>query len=191
MRWITSQIGAREHYAIPRVLQRAGKLEILYTDFWATAPWRLLGKLSGKSSLATRYHPDLKDARVRGFNLQTLKTSRVQFSNPYEGFLAVGRQFGEQVVSDLEKQSRDEGYGNAEKSSRRSTLDARLGACLFWLRHGVSGAGPMGEGSWREVDHLSDGSCALRGRSRQGGGEEVAGLGQAIGRSPGGLLQTP
>jgi len=181
MNWITSQIGAREHYAVPRVLHRAGKLEMLYTDFWATAPWRLLGKLTGKSSLATRCHPELAGAPVTAFNLQALKASRQRFSNPYEGFLQVGEAFGKQVVSDLEKQSRDEGrgtrdegYGNAEKSSRRSTLqarpllrirygDARLPIYLLQLRHGILRTSPMGKSPWREVDHLPDGSFSLRG----------------------------
>ena len=103
MMWITSQIGAREHYAIPRVLHRSGKLEHLYTDFWASAPWRLLGKMTGKSNLATRCHAELSNTRVRGFNLQALKASRQHYANPYDGFLQVGRQFGEQVVKDLEK----------------------------------------------------------------------------------------
>jgi glycosyltransferase involved in cell wall biosynthesis len=110
MRWICSQIGAREHYAIPRVLQRAGKLEWLYTDFWATAPWRVLGKVSGKASLATRFHPELKDAQVRGFNLQALKSARQKFANPYEGFLQVGESFGRSVVKALD--------------SRHSSLDS-------------------------------------------------------------------
>jgi len=125
MNWITSQIGAREHYAVPRVLQRAGKLEVLYTDFWATAPWRLLGKMAGKSSLATRCHPELAGAPVTAFNLQALKASRQRFSNPYEGFLAVGRQFGEQVVCDLEKQSRDEGRGTRAMEMQEKALDGR------------------------------------------------------------------
>ncbi len=102
MRWITSQIGAREHYAIPRVLHRAGKLERLYTDFWASAPWRLLGKVAGNSSLATRWHADLADAPVTGFNLQALKASRRRFENPYEGFLQVGEAFGRKVVQHLQ-----------------------------------------------------------------------------------------
>ena len=123
MNWITSQIGAREHYAVPRVLHRARKLEMLYTDFWATAPWRLLGNLAGKSSLATRCHPELAGAPVTAFNLLALKASRQRFSNPYEGFLAVGRQFGEQVVSDLEKQSRDEGRGLWKCRKKLSTVD--------------------------------------------------------------------
>jgi len=103
MNWITSQIGAREHYAIPRVLYRAGKLERLYTDFWASAPWRLIGKLTGKGSMSTRCHADLLGAPVTGFNFDALKASRQRFANPYEGFLQVGRQFGERVVADLEK----------------------------------------------------------------------------------------
>lgn len=102
MNWITSQIGAREHYAIPRVLHGAGKLERLYTDFWASAPWRLIGKLTGKSSLATRFHPDLKGASVTAFNFQALKASRQRFTNPYDGFLKVGAAFGRDVVEDLD-----------------------------------------------------------------------------------------
>jgi glycosyltransferase involved in cell wall biosynthesis len=102
MKWICSQIGAREHYAIPRVLDRAGKLERLYTDFWASAPWRLIGKLTGKASLATRCHPDLAGAPVTAFNLQALKASRQSFSNPYEGYLQVGEAFGQQVVRHLQ-----------------------------------------------------------------------------------------
>ena len=103
MKWICTQIGAREHYAIPRVLHRAGKLERLYTDFWASAPWRLLGKLTGKGSLAARRHPDLAEASVTSFNFQAIKASRQKFSNPYDGFLKVGKDFGQQVVSDLVK----------------------------------------------------------------------------------------
>jgi hypothetical protein len=101
MRWICSQIGAREHYAIPRVLHRAGELESLYTDFWASAPWRLLGKLTGKGSLATRCHRELAGAPVTAFNIQALKASRQRFENPYDGFLQIGAAFGRSVASDL------------------------------------------------------------------------------------------
>jgi glycosyltransferase involved in cell wall biosynthesis len=108
MNWITSQIGAREHYAVPRVLHREGKLERLYTDFWASAPWRLIGKVTGKGSMSSRCHADLLEAPVTGFNFHALKASRQRFTNPYDGFFQIGRQFGELVVKDLEKQSRVE-----------------------------------------------------------------------------------
>lgn len=128
MNWITSQIGAREHYAIPRVLHGEGKLDRLYTDFWASAPWRLIGKLTGKGSMSTRFHPDLADASVTAFNLQALKASRQRFTNPYDGFFQIGRQFGELVVKDLEKKSRDENQatgkwrGRLPKVARRASL---------------------------------------------------------------------
>jgi hypothetical protein len=117
MIWITSQIGAREHYAIPRVLHGVGKLERLYTDFWASAPWRLLGKLTGKGSLSARCHPDLPGASVKSFNYEALKASRQRFSNPYDGFLQVGRQFGEQVVGDLEKRTSVERRASSARNS--------------------------------------------------------------------------
>jgi glycosyltransferase involved in cell wall biosynthesis len=102
MNWITSQIGAREHYAVPRVLHREGKLERLYTDFWASAPWRLIGKLTGKGSMSSRCHADLLEAPVTGFNFHALKASRQRFTNPYDGFLQVGEAFGRDVVEDLD-----------------------------------------------------------------------------------------
>ena len=121
MIWVTSQIGAREHYAIPRVLHRAGKLERLYTDFWATAPWRLLGKVTGKASLATRCHPELAGAPVTSFNLQALKASRKRYANPYDGFLQIGEAFGRSVVRDFEKRSRVE----RRESIARNSADSK------------------------------------------------------------------
>ena len=126
MRWICSQIGAREHYAIPRVLHCLGKLERLYTDFWASASWRLIGKLTGKSSLATRFHSELATASVAGFNLQALKASRRQYPNPYNSFLEVGEAFGRSVVKDLQKRSRDEGRGTRASKMPPKALDVRL-----------------------------------------------------------------
>lgn len=105
MNWICSQIGAREHYAIPRVLHRSGSMECLYTDFWATSTWNLLGKIAGRGSLATRYHPDLKSADVKGFNLQFLRALRNHNANVYDGFLKVGESFGRSVVHELQSRT--------------------------------------------------------------------------------------
>jgi hypothetical protein len=154
MMWITSQIGAREHYAIPRVLHRVGKLEHLYTDFWASAPWRVLGKLTGKGSLATRFHPELATAPATAFNLQALKASRQHFANPYDGFLQVGEAFGRRVVKDLD--------------ANASTLAFSLSFRLLRLRHRIPGACSMDQGEGREDDRLPNGSLALRSRSREG-----------------------
>jgi glycosyltransferase involved in cell wall biosynthesis len=64
--WICSQIGAREHYAIPRALHKAGRLDTLYTDFWAGRALRRAQKMvdgrlkiGALRSLAARYHPEM------------------------------------------------------------------------------------------------------------------------------------
>ena len=66
MNWLCVQDGAREHYAIPRALHRSGRLEALFTGFWAgpvvrgAARWIPAG---GLRSLAGRHHPDLEEGR--------------------------------------------------------------------------------------------------------------------------------
>src|SRR5207249_11794764 len=63
--WFCSQLGAREHYAIPRALFRQGVLEQLATDAWVR-PGSVLVALS--HTLSERFHPDLTSARVRAWN---------------------------------------------------------------------------------------------------------------------------
>jgi glycosyltransferase involved in cell wall biosynthesis len=106
MQWICSQIGAREHYAIPRVLHRQGKLDSLYTDLWASPAWRAAGDLIGRPVLATRYHDDLATARVKNFNLSTLVDRAFgggSSGNPYDWFLRVGSDFSRSVEAMLER----------------------------------------------------------------------------------------
>lgn len=57
--WICCQLGAREHFAVPRALYRAGKLRQLIIDAWA--PWSRWG---GVGRLGQRYHADLEAAPV-------------------------------------------------------------------------------------------------------------------------------
>ena len=98
-RWICSQIGAREHYAVPRALSRMGKLNILYTDWWAGPLVRKI-KFRQLSSWAGRFHPDLAHENVRSWNLSALgweaglrrRTKRAR-SDHYHAFIAVGQKF--------------------------------------------------------------------------------------------------
>ena len=62
MKWICCQLGAREHYAIPRALFSRGLLGCLVTDAWVR-PSSVLAKVSA-GGLADRFHRDLSDARV-------------------------------------------------------------------------------------------------------------------------------
>ena len=66
VKWLCCQLGAREHYAIPRALFRLGLLGRLVTDAWVP-PSSFLAKLSG-SRLADRFHNELRDAPVIAFN---------------------------------------------------------------------------------------------------------------------------
>lgn len=86
--WLCSQIGAREHYSIPRALHRQGRLHRLVTDLWfgpaAQTVLRCAG--SGGRRLAGRWHADLSKAAVSAFPLNGLR---------WVG--AVRRQSGEQL----------------------------------------------------------------------------------------------
>ncbi|MEN3326117.1 MAG: hypothetical protein V7638_924 [Acidobacteriota bacterium] len=58
MKWICCQLGAREHYAVPRALKLGGLLDELITDLWIR--------------LAGRFHPGLAGARVVAPNISAL-----------------------------------------------------------------------------------------------------------------------
>src|SRR5918996_2103015 len=62
--WVCSQLGAREHYAIPRALFRRGSLGYLLTDAWLPFRSRLAALLLGWGE---RFHTDLAEAPVRAW----------------------------------------------------------------------------------------------------------------------------
>ena len=67
--WLCCQLGAREHYVVPRALQHNGLLRELITDLWIR-PGSVLRSL--RSGLAGRFHPSLSSARVTAMNLGAL-----------------------------------------------------------------------------------------------------------------------
>ncbi len=71
--WICCQLGAREHYAIPRSLFQQDHLIHLITDAWVppTSPIARL-PLNSLQSLRDRYHPDLAQAPVQSFTPQLI-----------------------------------------------------------------------------------------------------------------------
>jgi glycosyltransferase involved in cell wall biosynthesis len=67
-KWLFFQLGAREHYVLPRSLYERGMLAALYTDAWAdprSSWYPVLKRLSPR--LTNRFEPRLKDARVEHF----------------------------------------------------------------------------------------------------------------------------
>lgn len=66
--WICCQLGAREHYSIPRALQQSQQLTALITDAWVP-PRSPLNKLppSALRGLRDRYHLDLSQSSITAF----------------------------------------------------------------------------------------------------------------------------
>lgn len=101
--WIVCQIGAREHYAIPRALQEAGALELLITDFWVS-PGHGFAKLPGAQRLRDRYHPDLASAKWYAPNLRMLGfeiEQRLMKRSGWPVMMARNRLFQRQAISHL------------------------------------------------------------------------------------------
>jgi glycosyltransferase involved in cell wall biosynthesis len=131
--WICCQVGAREHYVVPRVLHRSGRLAALYTDYWAEAGIRSLASAvnSGMlNSLATRFHSQLGMARngvnpdgsssqgpqgrekaeIISWNFSTLlqeasfrRKMKQDGGELYRAFIKIGRSFSIRVRESLKR----------------------------------------------------------------------------------------
>ena len=104
MKWLCCQLGAREHYAIPRALFRIGMLGSLVTDAWVP-PSSLLAKVCGRSSkFRHRFHSELRDARVKAFNSSLVLFEMLAGARNCKGWskiLARNRWFQRKIVSFL------------------------------------------------------------------------------------------
>ena len=105
--WLCCQLGAREHYAIPRALLRQQMLAWLVTDAWVP-PSSFLAKRSG-SRLTDRFHNELRDAPVVAFNSSLIlfeMFARMRRLQEWETIIARNRWFQRKVVSLLQSQLR-------------------------------------------------------------------------------------
>ena len=107
--WICCQIGAREHYTVPRALHRSGRLAVLYTDYWAGSAVRKLA-ISKFRPLAVRFHPDLAKGRpvvvswnLRSFGWESILRQKSAGPTSYHGFIEVGRRFSVRVREALKR----------------------------------------------------------------------------------------
>lgn len=83
MKWTVCQLGAREHYSIPRSLFQNNSLNRLITDFWIPRK-SPLSILPGSRRLKERWHEELPDSKVSAFNSPMLAFELRQrmFSKP-------------------------------------------------------------------------------------------------------------
>ena len=112
MKWLCCQLGAREHYAIPRTLSRLGALDWLITDAWVP-PSSILSKISA-ANLADRFHNELNEAPVRAFNSSAILfeiLARPRGLRGWPKIVARNRWFQRKVVkaltSDIGSQTSD------------------------------------------------------------------------------------
>jgi glycosyltransferase involved in cell wall biosynthesis len=99
--WLCCQLGAREHYAIPRALFRQGVLEQLAADAWVP-PGSLLATLS--RALSERFHPDLTSAQVRAWNSGLLAfelAARMKRLSDWPLIVARNHWFQRKVIASL------------------------------------------------------------------------------------------
>jgi len=101
-KWLCCQLGAREHYAIPRALFRSSLLDRLVTDAWVPSS-SFLAKLFGPR-LADRFHNELRDAPVIAFNSSLIlfeTLTRARDLTDWQKIIARNRWFQRRVVSYL------------------------------------------------------------------------------------------
>ncbi len=110
-RWIVTQIGSRQHYAVPNALHACGQLERLYTDIWLRHGRSFIRRVPGPvRSMADRFHPALPEDKVTSFTLggigrlATFRQTRTTES-AYESFLRTGEWFCNRVNRSLSKQT--------------------------------------------------------------------------------------
>lgn len=111
MSYIVAQLGARMHYAVPRILHGSGQLEHFFTDICARKGWpRLISLLPDSLATASvrrvsgRVPRDVPGDRITAFNLLGLRYAcqRRCARSPNDlmrTFLWAGRAFCRRVVS--------------------------------------------------------------------------------------------
>ena len=111
MQWLCCQLGAREHYAVPRALQTRGLLRELITDLWVrprTLPkWR--NKLNG------RFHPELASARVSELNAAAVVFELKAQALGLKGWELIGKRnewFQDHALAQLERRASELNHGS-------------------------------------------------------------------------------
>ncbi|MBD2157417.1 glycosyltransferase family 4 protein [Leptolyngbya sp. FACHB-16] len=105
--WICCQLGAREHYSIPRALHAGGLLGYLMTDAWVL-PSSLRLPLPGMQRLADRYHPELQNASLKGFTADLLRFEamhRLRKTDAWTRILARNDWFQRRAIAHLQHTS--------------------------------------------------------------------------------------
>jgi glycosyltransferase involved in cell wall biosynthesis len=112
-RWICSQIGARQHYAVPIGLYRDGLLDQMFTDIWAP-PLLSRSRIGTRRlrALAGRYDGEVPKEKVRSFTVRALgreayfrvRRSLCRSADVFGHYTDYGRWFAQAVSQRLRLQ---------------------------------------------------------------------------------------
>jgi glycosyltransferase involved in cell wall biosynthesis len=106
MRWIVSQMGARENYLAPRALQQTGALRLFYTEAWCRHARPLLSRFGGRvRAFSTRWHGGLSEENVVSWTpqaviMEALRASRWK-TDPEQGHLRYRAWYANRVLNHL------------------------------------------------------------------------------------------
>lgn len=108
-----AQIGAREYYAVPRMLKRIGRLDSLYVDIWLP-PTSALHRIPGvRQRAGARFAGDLVDVRIYDRTRRELASRLKQKvcegrrkRESYENWIRDGARFGRWVRACLASSDR-------------------------------------------------------------------------------------
>ena len=115
-RWIVTQEGTRQSYAVPVSFHRLGLLRTFYTDIWCRHGRRLLRRgPAGARALATHFDAELPTERVVSFNSvavfdrvgQHFRRHHWSTANMADHFCRFGQWFATRVRNHLEQQELD------------------------------------------------------------------------------------
>ncbi|HEX6650780.1 MAG TPA: glycosyltransferase family 4 protein [Pyrinomonadaceae bacterium] len=104
MKWICCQLGAREHYAVPRALELSGLLGDFITDLWVR-PGTMMH--AWRKSLTGRFHPGLASARVTAPNIAALTFELKAHATGTNGWKLISHRndwFQQRALDHLQKQ---------------------------------------------------------------------------------------
>lgn len=103
--WLCCQIGAREHYAIPRALHQAGQLANLITDAWVPSDSGLNRLPQGSlTNLRERFHQDLAAVPVMSFTGSLIGFEigqRIKKTSGWERIIARNNWFQKRALASL------------------------------------------------------------------------------------------
>jgi len=103
--WICCQIGAREHYAVPRALFRQESLRLLITDAWVQ-PRSVIRALG--SGLRERFHPELASASTKAWNTGLIAfeaAARIRKLSEWQRVIARNRWFQRRACAYLARKA--------------------------------------------------------------------------------------